>query len=191
MDLYSLALFAHIVAAIGVFAGVSAWLYSSLIYARATRVEEVRPVASLSAGAGSVTIISLPVLAAAGLYMALTVWGVWSGWLIVATVAFLLLAPVGALVIDPRMRAITRLANQAPDGPLPENLRRRARDPLLYTGLETYISYLFGVVFIMTNKPDVVTSIWAMLVALLVGLGVSALTWGLMARRQKALARPA
>lgn len=177
MTLYSLVLFAHVAAAIGIFSGVCAWLYSALVFARAERVEEVRPVASLTAAAGNVVVACLPILASAGFYMAWTVWGLWSGWVISATLAFGLLAPMGVLLIDPRMRAVSRLASASPDGQLPDSLRQATQDPVLHIGLQTYIFYLLGIVFLMTNKPDMFTCIVVMIVASLVGIGFGALTW--------------
>ena len=101
--------------------------------------------------------------------MAVTVWGARATWIIVATISFALLAPGGLLALDPRVRAIARLAKAAQDGPLPAALAERTRDPLLATGLSVYIACLVGIVFVMTNKPAEVESALAIVVAVTVG----------------------
>src|SRR5262249_36646303 len=113
----------------------------------------------------------------AGFYMAITVWGERATWIIVATISFLFLAPFGAFVIDPRLRALARAAAATPDGPLPAEVAARAKDPLVSIGLYTYIGVLLGIVFLMTNKPPVVDSIITMVVATIVGLATGLLLW--------------
>jgi len=81
-------------------------------------------------------------------------------------------APAGQpLVID-------RLARKAPDGPLPEELERSIRDPVLLTAPQTLTALLLGVVFVMTTKPSLVGSLIVMAVALVLGLA-----WGLLIAR--------
>jgi hypothetical protein len=174
---YTLALFAHVSGAIGVFVGLGAFMYGIVALRRARRVEEVRVLAALTIATGNIAVGGIVVLGIAGFYMALTVWGVSATWIIVATISFILLAPWGMLVINPRIRAITKQARQAPDGALPQGLTRRIRDPLLGISLCVYIAWLFGIVFLMTNKPATGEAIVAMLIALAVGLLASAPFW--------------
>jgi Predicted integral membrane protein (DUF2269) len=170
MSNYNLALFLHIVGAIGAFIGVGVWLFAALALRRAQDVGQVRALTSLIQPSGVVTIVSILLLGVAGFYMALTVWGEQATWIIVATVSFLLLAPFGAFVIDPRLRAVARAAAAAPDGPLPATLAVRTHDPLVGIGLYTYVGALLGIVFLMTNKPSLEVSIVAMVVATALGL---------------------
>jgi hypothetical protein len=171
MSNYNLALFVHIVGAIGAFIGVGVWLFAALALRRAQNVGQVRALTSLIQPSGVVTIVSILLLGVAGFYMALTAWGEQATWIIVATLSFLLLAPFGAFVIDPRLRAVAKAAAEAPDGPLPATLAVRTRDPLVGIGLYTYVGVLLGIVFLMTNKPSVEVSIVAMVVAMALGLG--------------------
>ncbi len=177
MNLYTIALFAHIVGAIGTFIGVSIWLFSAEALRRARRVEQVRTLTSLIQPSGVVAIVSILLLGVAGIYMAVTAWGEQATWIAVATISFLLLAPFGAFVIDPRLRAIARLAAAAPDGPLPATLTARTHDPLVGVGLYTYVGVLLGIVYLMTTKPPLATSILAMVVATMFGLAVGLLLW--------------
>src|SRR5260370_32167133 len=122
MSNYNLALFVHIVGAIGAFIGVSVWLFAALAVRRAQDVGQVRALTSVIQPSGVVTIVSILLLGVAGFYMALTTWGEQATWIVVATVSFILLAPFGAFVIDPRLRAVAKAAAAAPDGPLPASL---------------------------------------------------------------------
>ena len=177
MNIYVIALFAHIVGAIGTFIGVSVWLFAAEALRRARTVEQVRILTSLIQPSGVVAIVSILFLGIAGFYMALTAWGEHATWIIVATIGFVLLAPFGAFVIDPRLRDIARAAAAAPDGLLPATLVARTHDPLVGIGLYTYFGVLLGIVYLMTTKPTLATSILAMVIAAALGLAVGLLLW--------------
>lgn len=154
MSLYTFALFAHVTGAIGVFAGLSAWLFGVALLRRAERVEQVRLIVGMILAVGNLVVASILVLAVAGIYMAVTVWAAARpAWILVATVSFLLLAPFGVLVIDRRVRTIARQARSIPDELLSPALAAATRDPVLDAGLRIYIAILLGIVFLMTTKP--------------------------------------
>jgi hypothetical protein len=175
--LYTLALFVHIVGAIGAFVGVSVWLFTAMALRRAQSVGQINALSGLIQPSGVLTIVSIVLLGVAGFYMAITVWGERATWIIVATIGFLILAPFGAFVIDPRLRALARAAAALPDGPLPTAVAARANDPLISIGLYTYIGVLLGIVFLMTNKPALVDSIVTMVIATALGLAAGLLLW--------------
>lgn len=177
MNIYALALFAHVVGVIGTFIGVSVWLFAAEALRRSRRVEQVRTLTSLIQPSGVVAIVSILLLGVAGIYMAVTAWGEQATWIIVATISFVLLAPFGAFVIDPRLRAIARAAAAVPDGPLPATLTTRTHDPLVGVGLYTYVGVLLGIVYLMTTKPALATSILSMVIATMFGLAVGLLLW--------------
>ncbi|MFI5272531.1 MAG: hypothetical protein ACHQ4H_05790 [Ktedonobacterales bacterium] len=177
MSVYNLALFLHIVGAIGTFVGVSIWLVAALALRRAPQVGQVRVLASLIQPSGVVAIVSILVLGVAGFYMGITVWGERATWIIVATLSFLLLAPFGVFVIDPRLRAVAKAAADVPDGPLPPSLAARIHDPIVGIGLALYLGVLLGIVYLMTNKPSTEGSIIVMVVAAAVGLAAGAPIW--------------
>jgi len=188
--LYTLALFGHIVGAIGVFIGVSVWLFAAMALRRARSIEQVRTLTSLIQPSAVLTIVSILLLGVAGFYMAITVWGERATWIIVATISFLLLAPFGAFIIDPRLRALSKAAALEPDGPLPPRLAARTRDPLVGVGLYTYIGALLGIVFLMTNKPALADSIIAIVIATALGLAAGLLLWWVSAAHSRDLAAP-
>jgi hypothetical protein len=104
------------------------------------------------------------------LALAFTAWGLQTGWIDVALISLILMAPLGTALVEPRRRAIDRMAREAPDGPLPESLEQRTHDPLLGTTLQTLATLLLGIVFLMTTKPSLPVSLIVIAVALALGL---------------------
>ena len=176
MNGYTIALFFHVCGAIGYFVSMGAWLFGFAALRRAQRVEQVRILTSLIGRLGPLFGISVLLILVSGFYMAITAWGILTGWIIVGLISLILLAPVGTIFIEPRRRAIERLAQEASDGPLPQSLERGIHDPILLTALQTITILLLGIVFLMTNKPSTIDSVIVMVVALLLGLASGLLT---------------
>ncbi len=177
MSVYTIALFLHVSGAIGAFVSVGIWLFGLSALRRAQRVEQVRAIAWLIIIASPLMVFSVLLIVIAGLDMALSTWGLETGWIVVALVSFVLSGPVGAFVLDPRMRAIMVMAQEAPDGLLSDTLDRRIHDPVLGTGVQTLAIALLGIVFLMTTKPSLAISIVVMVVALALGLASGLPLW--------------
>jgi len=177
MSLYTLVLFLHVSGAIGIFAGVGIWLFGLSALQRARRVEQVRALAWLIIVTIPFMVLSLVLLGVAGLDMAIFTWGLQTPWILVSLVSLVLYAPINMLVLDPRMRTILAQAGEAPDGPLPDELYARTHDPILGTAAHTLATVLLGVVFLMTTKPSLATSILVMGVAFFLGLFSSLPLW--------------
>jgi uncharacterized membrane protein len=175
MSIYPIALFLHVSGAIGYFVGMGIWLFGLSAMRRAQHVEQVRTLAHLVGLTGPLFGISVLVLLAAGVYMALTAGSLLTGWIMVGLVSLVLLAPLGTALLEPRRLTIDRQAREAADGSLPEALERSVHDPVLLTAVQTLTILLLGVVFLMTTKPDLVGSLIVMGVALLLGLASSVL----------------
>lgn len=177
MSLYVLALFVHLVGVLAIFAGVGVWFFAALALRQTHDVTQIRTLTGLTGLSGNVAVGGVLLVAAGGLYMALTTFGWQTAWIDVATVSFALLAPFGVAVIDPRLRALAKAANVAPDGPLPVPLRAGTRSPWLTGGLSVYFAVLLGIVFLMTTKPPLMVSVVVMVSALTLGLMAAALLW--------------
>ena len=188
MSLYSIVLFAHVIGAVLVFAGIGILLFGTLALRWAKSVESVRALARpLVAGRrvgfehisfiDVVTVSGILMVAASGLYMGLGVWGWQSGWVKVAIIGFALMAPIGPAIINPRLHAIATSAEQLPDGPVGTALQRLIADPMLGMPLQALACWLLGLIFLMTNKPPFSEAIGVMLVALLVGLASGIPLW--------------
>src|SRR5437667_12896313 len=118
MSIYNIVLFLHVSGAIGYFVSMGTWLFGFAAMRRAQRVEQVRALTNLVGRSGPLFGISVLLILATGLYLALTAWGLQTGWIGVALISLVLVAPLGTALIEPRRRTIDRLAREAPDGPL-------------------------------------------------------------------------
>lgn len=185
MNPYLIALFLHVSGAIGIWVTLGIWLFGLAALRRAQRVEQVRALAWLIVVATPLMLACLVLLGAAGFYMALTVWGLQTPWIAVSLASLFLIGPIGAFVLDVRMHTILDIAREAPEGPLPEALAVRTRDPLLVTGAQTMATLLLGVVFLMTTKPALGVAVGVMGAAFALGL-ISGLPALWIARRRVA-----
>jgi len=170
MTSYTIALFFHVSGAIGYFISMGTWLLALAALRRAQRVEQVRTLTHLIGRLGPLFGISVLLILATGLYMAITAWSLLTGWIVVALISLILIAPLGTAFIEPRRRTIDRLAQEAPDGQLPQSLEQHTHDPVLLIALQTVTILLLGIVFLMTNKPSLIGSLIVMVVALVLGL---------------------
>lgn len=186
MNLYSIVLFLHVCGDVGIFMGLGTQLLSLAALRRARSVEQVRAIVWLIPLSDLIGIISALLTIATGLYMAFTVWGWQTGWIAVALTSLILFLPflIGG-VIEPRTRAIVRMARETPDGLLPETLDQRIHDPILGAGLQMMAGLLFGLIFLMTIKPSLVDSIVVVAIALALGLASSLPFWYIRRRKGK------
>jgi hypothetical protein len=183
MSLYTLALFVHVSGAIGAFVSLGIWLFGLAALRRARRVEQVRAIAWLVIVASPLMVVSVLLLGLAGFAMALSTWGLLTPWIAVSLVIVVLIGPIGAFVLDPRMRTILAEAQEVPDGPLPDHLHTRTHDPILGTAASTLTTLLLGIVFLMTTKPEPFIALLVMGIALVLGLLVSLPVWSAARRR--------
>jgi hypothetical protein len=189
MSGYSILLFVHVSGAILIFTGIATLIFGLAAIRLAPTVEQVRAVARPMLVGRKIglehisvidvlTMIGIVLTAATGLYMA-TNWGFGRGWVVAAIASFALMAPVGPLVVNPRLQAIGKSAEAASPGPLDESLLKRTHDPLLAGALLSLTTWLVGIVFLMTTKPSLAAAVVAMLVALGLGLAASVTIWRL------------
>lgn len=184
MNLYNLVRFLHISSDIGIFMGLGVQLLCLAPLRRAQNVAQVRLIAGLIKTADVVAVSGALLTIATGLYMALTVWHLQTGWIAVALGSIVvLILPLIVSVIEPRTRAIVMMARESPDGPLPAALDRHIHDPVLPVGLQTGAGIMLGMVFLMTTKPSFAGSVTTMTVALALGLASGLPLW--IKRRQK------
>lgn len=183
--LYAVALFVHVLGAIGYFVALG------VIYVCVAGLREARTVAALrswSIAALRTTRLLLPLSGAcilvAGIYMVVVAWGTRAPWAGVALLAFVLLGIATGLL---QMRGLGRLlgavGDRAPEDPLPATVSARARSPLLWIATNSITATAAGIVFLMTLKPDALGSLVALGAALVIGLAL-----GLITQRQPARA---
>jgi hypothetical protein len=178
MNWYNLVLFLHVSGDIGIFIGISIQLLSLMALRRASTIKQVRAMAELIALSDRISVIAALVTIATGLYMALTVWSLQTDWIAVALASLVVfLAPLIGGIVEPRMRVIVAMSQEAADGPAPAPLITRIHDPVLGTALQTVMAVVLGIVFLMTNKPSFSGAILAMAIFLVLGLASGLPLW--------------
>jgi hypothetical protein len=187
MSLYPLALFLHVSGAIGTFVSLGIWLFGLVALRRARLVEQVRALAWLIIIASPVMVLSVLLLGLAGFEMALSTWGLSTPWIAVSLVSVVLIGPIGAFVLDPRMRTILAKTRELPDGPLSDALFRQVHEPILHISVFTLVTLLLGIVFLMATKPALLLSLLVMGIALILGLSTSLLFLAIARRRARSV----
>ena len=184
MSRYSVDVFVHVMGAIAVFVGYGSLLLAVTAMRRATNSEQVRAITSTLLATRKIglerisaidviVIVGVVMIAITGLDMALTFQLLRAPWVDVAIGSFLVLAPIGPLLTNPRLHRIEDAANLETSGPVSNILRAHTRDPLLALELGGSLGILMGLVFLMTTKPGLVVSLAAVLVAAAGGLALS------------------
>ena len=175
---YTLALFIHILGAIGLFVAVSLIVLAFVRMKRASTLEQVREWASVADLAGkSMIFISLVILAPA-LYMVIIAWGFTTPWVMAALIAFVVLSLMGATMNGRNMERIVAMAQAASPGLVPDDLRTQLMAPQLWLAEGMRFTVLVGILCLMTIKPDVLFS-----VLILVGMLILGIVVGTIAQR--------
>jgi hypothetical protein len=173
MTLYSMILFLHIAAVLGLFATLSFEVLSLSRLRRASDLGEVRCWIDPVPGIPLVAIVSIFVVLISGIYLALRMSAFEMTWPKVTIAALLLFAPFGALT-SKRMRAIRRSCT--PPTTMNPELLQQLRDPLLKISLGFRIGVFFGILLLMTAKPELWQSIGTVVCSAVLGLLLSLVT---------------
>ncbi len=170
MTLYPIAVFVHVVGALGLFVAMGLeWVVVARVRLAET-AEQARDWLRLLEVIRWLSPASMAAILLAGIYMAATFWG-GVGWIVVAVVALLLLPPLGALTLRRLPRITQDIAGET--GPLSATRRHQLGDPLFTVSIQVRTTIALGIVFLMTNKPDMVGSAVAIAVAVVLGLAAS------------------
>jgi hypothetical protein len=168
--MHALLLFLHIFGGIGLFIGGVCELVGLQLLVRAKTVEFLRAATSLTRLALVVDPLSSLLVVATGLWFVVTAWG-WSvGWIDVALISFALITLAAPALQGRRLLAIHREVGRTPDGPVPEALRARIEDPVLWASIHAVLPLATGLLALMVLKPSLVGAVLLMGSALLLGV---------------------
>jgi uncharacterized membrane protein len=172
MSIYSLALFVHIISDITLFIGIGGQLLVLFTLRRARDMSQVSNVVGLIRITDGMGVLGALFTILSGFYMARTVWGIETSWIVVALGSILLIiGPLIGAVIKPRTRSLVKIAKDVQQAsPIPPALWARIHDPLLGAALQTNLAVGIGIVFLMTNKPSLTVSVITMITALALGV---------------------
>ena len=152
MTPYGLALFLHIVGALGLFVAMAIeWISWGRLH-RSADAASAEIWLGLLGLTRRIAPAALLLLLLPGLYMAATSWG-WVGWILVGLATMVLIAAIGGLSTGRLVPGIAR-AVRTDAGSISTATRERMRDPLLRASVRVRVGLALGVVFVMTTKPE-------------------------------------
>lgn len=175
MTSYSIALFLHIVGALGLFVALGLEWVGMVYLGRASTAEQAREWLGVRGWVIRLGPASMALILLSGFYLMATSWGL-KGWIVVALASLVLIAILGATLTGLRLGPIERAA-AAERGQMSPALRQRLGDPLLWTSITTRTAIALGIVFLMTIKPDLVGSSITIGIAVVLGLASALPVW--------------
>ncbi|MCC6455543.1 MAG: hypothetical protein IT328_11405 [Caldilineaceae bacterium] len=176
MESYSIALFLHIVGALGVFVSLALEWVSLQQLQRLTTAEQVDEWFKNAAGGRWLAGISFLLILIPGFYMTAVAWG-GVMWVTVAVGAIVLMGALAGILTGPRMAAIKKsIATE--NGPSSSDLYRLLHHPMLWVSLQVRVAIALGIVFLMSVKPALTGSLITLAVAILLGLAIGFATVG-------------
>jgi hypothetical protein len=171
MNIYSIALFLHIVGALGFFAALGLEWTGLRQIRSAISPEQVRAWMGILKSTRKAGFASMLATVISGIYMMATVWGAVS-WIIVAVGSLVLVIVLSLALTGPRMAAIGR-ALIAGKGTLSQTFYSAANHPFLWISIHTRIAITLGIVFLKIVKPDFGGSLLTIGVAIVLGLALA------------------
>ena len=180
MNAYSIALFLHIVGAVGFFVALGLEWTGLWQIRSATTPQQVGGWMRILKGVRKFGFASMLTTVITGIYMMLTVWGSMA-WVIVSLGALVLVIVLSVALTGPRMAVIGQ-ALAMEKVLLSQTFHSLANHPLLWISIQTRVAVALGIVFLKTAKPDLGGSLLTIGVAIILGLA-SALP---MPRRERA-----
>jgi hypothetical protein len=180
MPYYQIALFLHILGALGYFIALGVFYAAVLGIRRAQTVGSIHVWTGAASGVSRILFpISTLLIVIAGIYMMVTVWGERAPWAGVALIAFPIVAIVATFIPGRRMAPLRHsAAGQPQSAPVTGALWTQAHDAVTWVAVNTLAAFAIGIVYLMTLRPDALGSVIALLIALVVGLLVGFLTQG-------------
>jgi hypothetical protein len=159
MNIYLIALFLHIVGALGISVALGLEWTSLRQIRNAISPEQVRAWMGILKSTNKVGFISMLTTVITGFYMLLIVWG-WVAWILVTIGALVLMIAISRVVTVPRLKAL----GQA---------RGTVLDPLLWVSIQTRVAIVLGIIFLKIAKPDLGGSLLTIGVAIIIGIATT------------------
>lgn len=167
MNLYLVALYLHIVGAVGMFAGLSieGIVYSNL--KTAATVKQVLPWGSTMMIIRKVFAVSVILLLIPGIYLVIESWG-WNAWVITGLILLISLSGYGSATGRKIGMSIGSLKGS--EESLTDEIKKKIADPSIMKSYKVKVTLALGIIFIMTIKPDWIGSIVSIFAAFALGL---------------------
>jgi len=169
MNIYSIiALFLHIVGALGVSVAVGLEWTGLWQIRTAMFPEQVRPWMGIFTWVRKVGFISMLTTVITGIYMIVTYWG-GKPWIIVTMGSLILVIALAQALTAPRMAAIGRALATGKE-PVSQTFYKLVNDPMLWSSIQTRVAIVLGIIFLKIAKPDFGGSLLTVGVAIVLGI---------------------
>jgi hypothetical protein len=167
MSLYTVALFLHVIGALGFFVSLGLEWVAVAQLRRAATVEQAREWLKLYGFLPWIGGPAMALILILGIYMVAVTWGP-VAWAAVALGAMVLYSSLAGITNARRIPALRRAVE--PSESATGSLQELLRDPRPWTVIQVRTGLALGIVFLMTAKPDLVVSLIAVAVGALAGL---------------------
>jgi hypothetical protein len=168
MNSFSIALFLHIVGALGVFVALSLEWTALRQVRSATLAEQVRPWMRILKSTNKVGLPSMLMTVVTGIYMVLDGLG-WVPWILVVIGALVLVITLSVVLTKPRMMAIGQaLAKER--GPVSQSFQSLVNHPSLWISIQTRVAVALGIIFLKVTTPDFGGALLTIGVAIVLGI---------------------
>jgi hypothetical protein len=175
---YNVALFLHVGVVIASFM-VAAVLHASLhALVRAKSVQQMRPFAALVHRLEPMLPILAIFILGFGAWLIGASHHAWhwgDGWIATAIATLVIVEGLAGAVLAPRTKKLVAAIEAAGDGEVSGELHQQAMDPMIWDIAHVGTLGFLGVVFVMTNKPSGWLSAVIVVVAAIIGVGLSRL----------------
>jgi hypothetical protein len=176
MTVYTVVLYAHLLGAVALFIGQGIEWAASSLFRGASSTEQVRAWLRVFKVSPPLSGIGIGVLLLSGGYLASLSGAMKQGWIPATLLAIGVALLLGIVVIMPRMNKI-RKALPSLSEPVSAELRMRLSDPILLSAIRIRVLLAAGIVYLMAAKTPFTPSLFALVIALVVGLLFSAPVW--------------
>jgi hypothetical protein len=173
MDTYHVVLYIHLLALfIGIGAG-SVLLACLLQLRKAQTVAEAAPWGMVAGKVSRLFPIAVLGLFGSGAYMTSDIWTWSTRWIDVSIAGVVVIAVQGPLIAERTAHRLKHALQENGPGPLGGHARRMTRHPGLWVVEFTNLGLVFGIVWNMTEKPGVWSSIAAVVGGYAVGVALA------------------
>ena len=168
MNANSIALFLHIVGAVGFFVALGLEWTGLWQIRSATTPQQVGGWMRILKSVRKFGFASMLTAVITGIYMMVTDSGA-EAWIIVTVGSLVLVIVLAQVVTAPRMAAIGR-ALATEKVPLSQTFHSLANHPLLWISIQTRVAIALGIIFLKTAKPDLAGSLITIGIAIVLGV---------------------
>ena len=175
-NIFNIAVFLHLVGMVCLFIGYGLeWVASSLLR-RSTNAEQVRAWLRIYRLSLPVSGPGLLLLILSGGYFLYITGSMKQGWIWASLLAIVFALAIGFVFISPRVRTLRAVL---PEGntPLSEAARACVQGRMIMTLIRVRFLLALGILYLMIAKPDLATSLYILLGAIVVGLISAATAW--------------